>query len=97
MLKRKGIYWMSLALAFMLIASLAVPAVNADAAGKSKDKKKKVLVVYFSATGTTKGAAKKIKKATGGKMYQIKAAEPYTKVDLDYDQDDCRADVEQRD
>ncbi len=52
--------------------------------------------MYFSATGTTKGAAKKIKKATGGKLYQIKAAKPYTKADLNYDNDDCRANKEQK-
>lgn len=56
----------------------------------------KVLVVYFSGTGTTKGVAKKIKKATGGKIYQIKAADRYTSADLDYSNDNCRANVEQR-
>ena len=55
----------------------------------------KVLVVYFSGTGTTKGVAKKIKKATGGKIYQIKAADRYTSADLDYSNDNCRANVEQ--
>ena len=56
-----------------------------------------MLVVYFSATGTIKGAAKKVKKATGGTLYQIKAAKPYTSADLSYDNDDCRANTEQRD
>lgn len=56
-----------------------------------------MLVVYFTGTGTTKGVAKKIKKATGGKLYQIKAADPYTSADLNYSNDDCRANVEQQD
>lgn len=56
-------------------------AVNVNAASKQK-KSKKVLVVYFSGTGTTRAAAKKIKKATGGKLYQIKAADPYTSADF---------------
>ena len=43
-----------------------------------------------SATGTTKGAAKRIKTATGGKMLAIKAAEPYTEADLDYGDDESR-------
>lgn len=94
MKNRKRVFWMNLALVFALIAGLAFPAANVSAA--SKTKKKKVLVVYFSATGTTKSAAKKIKKATGGKLYQIKAAKPYTSADLDYSNDNCRANVEQR-
>ncbi len=94
MMKKNAKLWMKLLLVFALIAGLALPAGNVSAASKSK--KKKVLIVYFSATGTTKGAAKKIKKATGGKLYQIKAAKPYTKADLNYDNDDCRANKEQK-
>ena len=55
-----------------------------------------MLVVYFSATGTTKDAAKKIKKAIGGKLYKINAAKKYTNADLDYSNDNCRANREQR-
>lgn len=80
---------------FALMAGLVLPAANVSAAGKSE--KKKVLVVYFSATGTTKSAAKKVKKATGGKLYQIKAAKRYTAADIDYSNDDCRANKEQND
>lgn len=86
--------WM---LAFALLAGLAFPASKADAAGEQKKASEKVLIVYFSCTGTTKSAAKKIKKATGGKLYAIKAKDPYTAADLDYDKDDCRANVEQQD
>ena len=93
-MKKKSILWMNLLLVLALIAGLALPAANVSAASKSK--KKKVLVVYFSATGTTKSAAKKVKKATGGTLYQIKAAKPYTSADLNYDNDDCRANTEQR-
>ena len=92
MMKKKSIFWMNLVLVFALIVGLALPAANVNAANKSKQKK--VLVVYFSATGTTKSAAKKVKKATGGTLYQIKAANPYTSDDLNYDNDDCRANVE---
>lgn len=97
MMKKKRIFWMNLVLVFALIAGLALPVTNVSAAGKQKKTTKKVLVVYFSATGTTKGAAKKVKKATGGTLYQIKAAKPYTSADLSYDNDDCRANTEQRD
>ena len=94
-MKKNCLLWVNVMLVFALIVSLAFSSANANAASKSK--KKKVLVVYFSATGTTKSAAKKIKKATGGTLYQIKAADPYTKADLNYDNDDCRANKEQED
>lgn len=97
MMKKRSIFWMNLVLVFALIAGLALPAANVSAAAKEKKETKKVLVVYFSATGTTKSAAKKVKKATGGTLYQIKAAKPYTSADLSYDNDDCRANTEQRD
>lgn len=95
MIRKKKVFWMNLVLVFALMAGLVLPAVKVSAAGKSE--KKKVLVVYFSATGTTKSAAKKVKKATGGKLYQIKAAKRYTNADIDYSNDDCRANKEQND
>ena len=96
MKNKKIIFWTNLVLMFVLIAGLALPAANVSAASKKKKSTKKVLVVYFSGTGTTKSAAKKIKKATGGKLYQIKAAKKYTTADLNYDNDNCRANIEQR-
>ncbi len=95
MKKKKSMIWINLALVFALIAGLAFPASDVSAA--SKPKQKKVLVVYFSATGTTKDAAQKVKKATGGKLYRIRAAKPYTEADLGYENDDCRANKEQSD
>ncbi len=94
MTNKKRVFYMNVLLVFALVAGLAVSAAGASAAAKSK--KKKVLVVYFSGTGTTKGAAKKIQKATGGTLYQIKPEDPYTTADLDYNNDDCRANREQK-
>ena len=91
MKNQKRVFGMNLVLVFVLIAGLALPVANVSAASKQKRTSKKVLVVYFSGTGTTRSAAKKIKKATGGKLYQIKAADPYTSADLDYSNDNCRA------
>ena len=42
-----------------------------------QSKEKKVLVVYFSRTGTTKTVAKKIKKMTGGTMFRIQTKKKY--------------------
>ncbi len=44
----------------------------------------KVLVAYFSATGTTKAAAEKIANATGGEIFEIKPTEAYSAADLDW-------------
>lgn len=97
MIKKNSKIGISLLLVFTLIIGLVFSVTNVSAASNTKKKAKKVLVVYFSGTGTTKSVAKKIKKATDGKLYKIKAADPYTKADLDYSNDNCRANVEQQD
>lgn len=94
LMKKKCRLCINVVLVLMLILGLILPTSDVNAAGKGKSKK--VLVVYFSATGTTKDAAKKIKKATGGKLYKINAAKKYTNADLDYSNDNCRANREQR-
>lgn len=49
-----------------------------------KKMSKKVLVAYFSATGTTEGVAKKIAEVTGGELYKIQPQEEYSMADLDW-------------
>ena len=56
----------------------------------------KILVAYFSCTNTTEGIAKTIADETGGTLYEIVAADPYTEDDLKY-YTDGRADKEQAD
>lgn len=65
---------------------------NAKAASRSD-----VLVSYFSATGTTKGVAEKIAAVTGGDLYEILAADPYTDDDLNYNDRNSRSTLEQND
>lgn len=55
------------------------------------------LVVYFSATGTTKGVAEKIAGITGADTYEIKAAQEYTDADLDWNDSSSRSTKEQND
>ena len=55
----------------------------------------KVLVVYFSATGTTRGAAEKIASLTGADLAEIVPDQPYTAEDLNYNDRSTRATVEQ--
>ena len=57
----------------------------------------KVLVVYFSATGTTKGVAEKIADITNADLYEIKAAQAYTDVDLNWHDSSSRTTKEQND
>ena len=56
-----------------------------------------VLVAFFSATGTTKGVAERIASGTGGDIYEILAAEPYTSDDLNYNDSSSRSTKEQND
>ena len=56
-----------------------------------------ILVAYFSATGTTKGVAERIASVTGGNLYEILAADPYTADDLNYNDSSSRSTSEQND
>ena len=42
----------------------------------------KTLVAYFSATGNTASLAKRVAKASGGDLFEIRPVEPYTDADL---------------
>ena len=42
----------------------------------------KMLVAFFSASGTTKRIAEKLASAIDGDLYEIKPAVPYTPADL---------------
>lgn len=63
----------------------------------SKQSNHKVLVAYFSATGTTARAAQKVAAATGGDLYAITPAQPYTDADLDWNDKQSRSSVEMND
>ncbi len=56
-----------------------------------------VLVAYFSATGTTKGVAEKIAAITGGGLYEIVPAKPYSNADLNWNDRNSRSTKEQND
>ena len=49
-----------------------------------------VLVVYFSATGNTERVANAIAEATGGDLFELTPADPYTDADLDWTDESSR-------
>ncbi|MCI8965413.1 MAG: flavodoxin [Clostridia bacterium] len=58
---------------------------------------KKIAVIYFSATGTTKTVAEYIKDETNGDIIEIIPKEKYTSDDLSYNNDNSRTSKEQND
>ena len=79
-------------------ASSATSEASADAAQTDSGQEgKKVLVVYFSATGTTKGVAEKIAALENAELYEIKAAQEYSTADLDWNDEKSRTTLEQKD
>jgi len=73
------------------------PAQPAPSAEPQAADEEKTLVVYFSATGTTKGVAERLASVTGADLYEIVPAEPYTAEDLNYNDKTTRATREQND
>lgn len=66
-------------------------------AGDPDQNSSKVLVVVFSATGTTRGVAEKIAAIENADLYEIKAAQAYTSADLDWHDSSSRSTLEQND
>lgn len=57
----------------------------------------KTLVAYFSASGVTADAAKKIAEVTGAQLYEIRPEIPYTQADLDWQNQNSRSSMEMKD
>ena len=71
---------------------------NACGGGKSKSvEDPKVLVAYFSATGTTATVAEQLSEVTGASLYEIKPEVPYTAEDLDWRDKQSRSSLEMDD
>ena len=70
---------------------------DSSPAGDDTTSHSDVLVAYFSATGTTKEVAEKIAAITGGDLYEIVPAEPYSDADLNWNDRNSRSTKEQND
>ena len=58
---------------------------------------KKVLVAYFSASGTTARTAKDMAEAIGADLYEIRPEQPYTSADLNWMDKKSRSTLEMND
>ena len=65
---------------------------NTDSTSNSK-----ILVVYYSATGSTKAVAETIADTTGTDLFEITPVDPYTSDDLNWTNDNSRVSVEHND
>ncbi len=57
----------------------------------------KILVVYYSATGSTKAVAETIANTAGADLFEITPVAPYTSDDLNWTDDNSRVSVEHND
>ena len=83
-------------LKYLLLVVLTIFAASACSQNKSQNimEKKKVLVVYFSATGTTRQVAKHIAKIADADICEIAPAKPYSSADLDWTNKQSRSSIE---
>ena len=73
----------------------AAPETNSGGENTAGDSR--VLVVYFSASGHTESVANYIAQATGGDLFAITPAEPYTDDDLNWSDENSRVTREHED
>ena len=83
----------------IFLAVLTFLSVSAFPQNKSKENmgKKNVLVVYFSATGTTWQAAEKLANIANADICEIVPTNPYTNADLDWHNSQSRSSIEMND
>ena len=81
---------------FIILA--AILCLNTTAYSQENNKKDmKTLVVYFSATGTTKAAAQRLAKEFNADLYEITPEVPYTSADLNWRDKNSRSTLEMKD
>ncbi|MDO4378241.1 MAG: flavodoxin [Erysipelotrichia bacterium] len=57
----------------------------------------KILIVYYSATGSTKAVAETIADTIGADLFEITPVDPYTSDDLNWTNDNSRVSIEHND
>ena len=74
----------------IIMAVFLAAAAPIFAAGNDTQKAKKILVVYYSATGTTERLANIIAKEMKADMFVLKPKQPYTSADLNWNNKNSR-------
>ena len=83
-------------LPFILTAFITLIGFNAQAEDNNMTDKK-VLVAYFSATGTTAEVAKNLADTINADLFTIEPEQPYTAADLNWRNDQSRSSLEMKD
>lgn len=88
-------------IAFLAILCLSTFSCTSKATSNTEvndqPKENKILVAYFSATGNTKQVAEIVAEITGGTLFEIEPAQPYTEEDLDGWNESARGTRESKD
>lgn len=79
------------------VSGSAQPENEAQNDGSNGAVKGKTLVVYYSATGSTKAVAKTVADTVGADLFEITPVDPYTSDDLNWSNDNSRVSVEHND
>ncbi len=80
----------------MLLSALSLLSLFSAACSGTKENpaveegKRKVLVVFYSATGSTEKVAEYIADAVGGDLFRLECTDPYTSSDLNWTDDSSR-------
>jgi flavodoxin len=81
----------------MLTALLAISLSACSQKKTETSMEQKVLVAYFSASGTTKSVAQQLAEVAEADLHEIKPEKPYTDADLDWNDKQSRSSVEMQD
>ena len=87
--------WMCILISLMLLAACAVAEEAPDQAFVPTESN--ILVACFSATGNTWPLAEYAAQYLNADLFRIEPEEPYTDADLNYNDDNCRANREMND
>lgn len=85
------------ALAGLLLSTVSCAQKKENASSMEQKEEPKVLVAYFSATGTTKHVAEELAEVMDGTLFEITPSEAYTAEDLDWRNEKSRSSVEMHD
>ena len=84
-------------LVLMLTALLTISLSACSQKKTDTNMKQKVLVAYFSASGTTKGVAQQLAEVAGADLHEIRPEVPYSDADLDWQDKQSRSSIEMKD